>query len=590
MVSTNTNTTAIPTLLSDYSSYIILAIQVLLFIIPILFFVYYMRRMGIGVGNRKKELEAKMRNIPSVSWEQIYDMKELKQKLLDISNYVMSRKRSYGVILFGPPGTGKTSIAKALANNLKWNYFELRSSDILSKWYGESEFLLENFFNTVELNVPAIIVIDEIDGFTLRREGDIHEVTHRLVNILLNRLQDIHDKRLPVIIIGTTNLPQEIDEALLRPGRFDEIIYVPLPDEKAREEIWLGYTKGLSVDCKLLANKSNRLSPADIKEIVESVSIECSKEGREPTTQDFIRYLDNFKPSVSIQTLIKFENLSKKYSRHKLGEKPYGVANIKWDDLGDLDEIKKVIRESVELPMKNKDIANKLGIKPVKGILLYGPPGTGKTSIAKALANELQASFIVISGDEISSVGPFKAGELIAEKFHIAKDNTPSIIFIDEIDMIARTRGENEWRGALTELLSEMDGIRENEDVIVVGATNRPWDLDPALLRAGRFDRIIYVPPPDYEGRVKVLKVLTKDLSVDEEILEKVSKMTNNYTPADLKLLVDEIRRNLLKEATSTGNIRTSLNFEDFVRVLAYIKPSVNVELLKMYEQFRVER
>lgn len=319
VVSNNTNTTAIPTLLSDYSSYIILAIQVLLFIIPILFFVYYMRRMGIGVGNRKKELEAKMRNIPSVSWEQIYDMKELKQKLLDISNYVMSRKRAYGVILFGPPGTGKTSIAKALAN-------------------------------------------------------------------------------------------------------------------------------------------------------------------------------------------------------------------------------------------------------------------------------ELQASFIVVSGDEISSVGPFKAGELIAEKFHIAKDNSPSIIFIDEIDMIARTRGENEWRGALTELLSEMDGIRENEDVIIIGATNRPWDLDPALLRAGRFDRIIYVPPPDYEGRVKVLKVLTKGLSVDEEILNKVSRMTNNYTPADLKLVVDEIRRNLLKEATSTGNIRTSLNFDDFVRVLAYIKPSVNVELLKMYEQFRVER
>ena len=584
------NSTGVNNFLTEYSNLIILGIQILFFILPLIVFLYYMRMMGVRTRNQQKELAKRMQMIPSITWDQIYDMKDIKQRLEEISSYVINKRKAYGVILFGPPGTGKTSIAKALANKLRWNYFELRAQDVLSKWYGESEYLLNNFFDTVELYSPSVVVIDEIDGFTLKREGDVHEVTHRLINILLMRLQDLHDRNIPAIIIGTTNLPQEIDEALLRPGRFDEVIYVPLPDEEGRKEIWAGYTKGLNVDVELLAKKSNRLSPADIKEIVEEVKIKCEKEGRTPTTQDFIQALENYKPSVPLSTLIKFETLSKKYSRHKLGEKPYGVPDVKWDDLGDLEEVKAIIRESVELPIKNKEIAEKLNIKPVKGLLLYGPPGTGKTSIAKALANELNLAFIVLSGEEISALGPFQAGELIAEKFHIARDNAPAVIFIDEIDMIARARGSNEWRTALTELLNQMDGIRENEEVIVVGATNRPWDLDPAILRPGRFDKIIYVPPPNFEGRIKVLRVLCKGLTVDDKTLENVARITEGYTPADLKLVVEEVKRNLLKEASQTGVVRTQVTFNDFVKVLANIKPSVTPELLKMYEEFKVQR
>ncbi|BFH72359.1 AAA family ATPase [Sulfurisphaera javensis] len=586
-MSTNSTVINSSSLLSQYINFIELGIVILTFVIPLIYLIYFMRMMRIG-HSQQKQLEKRMIRVPSITWDQIFDMKELKQRLEEIAQYVTTKNKAYGVILFGPPGTGKTSIAKALANKLRWNYFELKATDIMSKWYGESEFLLDNFFNTVELNAPAVVVIDEIDSFTLKREGDIHEVTHRLINIFLMRLQDLHDKNLPIIIIGTTNIPQEIDEALLRPGRFDEVIYVPLPDEKAREEIWCGYTQ--NVDCRELAKRSNRLSPADIKEIAEEVKIKAEKEGRQPTTEDFLKALEDYKPSVSIQTLIKFENIAKKYTRHKLGEKPFGVPDVKWDDLGDLEDVKKVIRESIELPLKNKQIAEKLNIKPVKGILLYGPPGTGKTSIAKALANELNATFIILSGEEISSAGPFNAGEIIAEKFHIARDNVPAVIFIDEIDMIARARGENEWRTALTELLSQMDGVRENEDIIVIGATNRPWDLDPAILRPGRFDKIIYVPPPDEKGRVEVLKVLCKGLEVDEDTLQKVAKITEGYTPADLKLVIDEIRRNLLKEATTTGVVRTKINFNDFVKVLANVKPSVDKETVKMYEDFRAQR
>ncbi|BAB66793.1 AAA family ATPase [Sulfurisphaera tokodaii] len=583
----NTSTSPTSSLLSTYINAIELGIIILTFVIPLIYFIYFMRMMRVG-HSQQRQLERKMNRIPSITWDQIYDMEEIKARLDEIASYVMKKGKAYGVILFGPPGTGKTSIAKALANKLRWNYFELKSTDVMSKWYGESEYLLDNFFNVVELNAPAVVVIDEIDGFTLKREGDIHEVTHRLINIFLMRLQELHDKSLPVLIIGTTNIPQEIDEALLRPGRFDEVIYVPLPDENGREKIWCGYVQ--NVDCKELAKRSNRLSPADIKEIVEEVKIQCEKEGRTPTTQDFIKALENYKPSVSIQIIVKFENIAKKYSRHKLGERPYGVPDVRWDDLGDLEDVKRIIKDSIELPLKRKDLAEKLGIKPVKGLLLYGPPGTGKTSIAKALANELNASFIILSGEEISSAGPFNAGEIIAEKFHIARDNAPAIIFIDEIDMIARARGENEWRTALTELLNQMDGIRENEEIVVVGATNRPWDLDPAILRPGRFDKIIYVPPPDEKGRAEVLKVLCRGLTVDEETLQKVAKITDGYTPADLKLVVDEIRRNLLKEATITGVARTTLTFNDFIKILANVKPSVNKETLKMYEEFKIQR
>nr|WP_225905827.1 AAA family ATPase [Stygiolobus caldivivus] len=559
------------------------------FVIPLLIFLYYMRVMRVG-SSQTKQLQKRMTMIPAIRWEQIYDMEEVKQRLEEVAKYVIDKRKAYGVILFGPPGTGKTSIAKALANKLRWNYFELRATDVLSKWYGESEFLVNNFFDTVEVYAPAVVMIDEIDGFTMKREGDVHEVTHRVINILLMRLQELHDNKIPVLVVGTTNLPQEIDEALLRPGRFDEVIYVPLPDEVAREEIWRGYTQGLNVDCKLLAKKSNRLSPADIKEVVEEVMIRTEREGRAPTTQDFLTVLEGYKPSVPISTVIKFENLAKKYSRHKLGERPFGVPDVKWDDLGDLEEVKKVIRESVELPIKNRDMAEKLGVKPVKGILLFGPPGTGKTSIAKALANELNASFIILSGEEISSAGPFQAGELIAEKFHIARDNAPAVVFIDEVDMIARARGENEWRTALTELLSQMDGIRENEDIVVVGATNRPWDLDPAVLRPGRFDKAVYVPPPDLQGRVSVLKVLCRRLNVDDQTLYNVARITEGYTPADLKLVVEEVKRELLKEGASTGVLRTSVTFNDFVRVLATVKPSVTPDQLRDYEEFRDKR
>ncbi|BDB98728.1 AAA family ATPase [Saccharolobus caldissimus] len=558
-------------------------LTLLFFLVPIIFWIYFSRRMMIGNRNIRKE-RAKI-YIPNVKWDDVYDLKDVKNRLEEIVK-IVQEGRTYGVILFGPPGTGKTTLAKALANKLGWAYFELRPSKILSKWYGESEFLLDTFFDQVEANTPAVVFIDELDSLAMSRQDDLHEVTHRLVNIMLMRLQDLHDKNLRVLVIGATNVPQEIDEAFLRPGRFDEIIYVPLPDEKSREEIWKGYIKRDGIDYALLAKRSERFSPADIKNIVDKVL----SRNVNPTTEDFLSEIDKYKPSIQLSTIIKFENIARKYERSKLIIKTYGVPNVTWDDLGDLEEVKKIIKESIELPILNKQFAEKLGVSPVKGILLYGPPGTGKTSIAKALANDLKFNFIEISGEEVSSAGPLEAPKIIAEKFYTALDNSPAIIFIDEIDMIAKNRMANEWRNALTELLRQMDGLREMHNVIVVGATNRPWDLDPAILRAGRFDKIIYVPPPNKEGREKVLEVLSKGLIISKEVIEKVAEMTEYYTPADLKLVIEEIKRNLLKEASVTGNVRLEVKLEDFIEVLKRVKPSLDSQTLALYSKFGFER
>lgn len=568
---------------STLLSYAINILQILFFIIPLIYLLLILRANRIA--SRKVKTKSKTR-IPSISFDQIFDQKDVKRRIEEIIKEV-EKGRTYGIILFGPPGTGKTSLAKAIANRLKWNYFELRASDVLSKWYGESEILLTSFLDEVELNQPAVLLIDEIDSFTMSRDNDLHEVTHRLINILLNRIQEFHDKNDRILVIGTTNIPQDIDEAFLRPGRFDEILYVPLPDEEGRKEIWKGYIRDEGVDYDLLAKKSQRFSPADIKLLVDEVKTSAEREGRRPTTEDYLKAIESFKPSVQISTLIKFENIAKKYSRRKLIGTPYGVPEITWNDLGDLENVKQIIRDSIELPLKNKEFAEKLGIKPVKGVLLYGPPGTGKTSIAKALANELKAAFIILSGEEIASAG-IKAPEVIAEKFNIARDNAPAVIFIDEIDAIAKNRMLNEWRTALTELLSQMDGIRENEDIIVIGATNQPWDLDPAILRPGRFDKIIYVPPPDLTGRISILKVLTRGLEIEDSVISEIAKQTNNFTPADLKLLVEEVKRNLLKEASNTKILRTKVTYADFYYVLKNMKPSVDESTLRMYENFHI--
>ena len=528
--------------------------------------------------------------IPSdVLWDKIYDMKDTKETLLSIASDISDGDRCYGIILFGPPGTGKTSISKALAGKLGWRFYETKFSDYMSFLYGEAERNLEKMFMTLFESTPCVCFFDEIEGIMgLRDRPDVHESTHRLVNIFLTRLQEAHDRNLQILFIGATNLPNDIDESFLRPGRFDEVIYVPLPDLEGRKEIWQGIL-GPGFNYEEIAKRSERYSPADIKAVYDQVVRRARKDNTEISDRTLLAFLNTFKPSVRPSTLTKFDDLSRKYSSKRLDTVVSGVEDVKWEDIGGLESVKEELKSSIEIPLKHKDVAETLKIRPARGILLYGPPGTGKTMIAKAVANELSLRFFQTSGDELSRAGPYGAADLIRDKFNTARDNSPAVMFIDEVDSLARSRISNEWRSALTQLLTEMDGLTSFGEVIVLGATNTPWDLDPAILRSGRFEKCLYVFPPDLEGRKDVLKKLLEGLTYDESLISKIAEETDLTTPSDLKLLVDNVRRQLLSESLSSGNVRSNISMEDISPFLKNMKRSVNPEMLELYKRFADE-
>ncbi|MDS0256901.1 AAA family ATPase [Thermoplasmatales archaeon AK] len=524
---------------------------------------------------------------PDVSWDSIFDMAEVKQKLLAIAEEISEEKKAYGLLLFGPPGTGKTMIAKGLAGKLNWRFVEFNTAEILSPWYGMAERNLETFFQKAQLLAPVVVFMDEIEGLMISRNAqEIQESTRRLINMFLTKIQDFHNKKVPVCFIGATNLPEEIDEALLRPGRFDEVVYVPLPDKEGRVAIWKGYLGSGSFDFNKLADKSQRFTPADIANIIQVVRRDAKRSKRSPTEADFIEALDNFKPSVSYSSLSRYEEISKKYSRQKMQSKDMYIPDVRWADVIGLDEVKKQIKEAIETPLKHKDLAEKLGIKPAKGILLYGPPGTGKTMLAKAVANELKTSFILVTGDELSKSGPYNVAGMIREKFNLARDNAPSVVFIDEIDMVARNRASSEWRNALTQMLTEMDGITSQSDVVVIGATNAPWDLDPAITRGGRLEKMLYVPLPDASERKLMFMRFLQGLAVPDEDLDWAVNSTDGYSPADIKLLSDEIRRSLFNEAVTTKQPRTKIGREDLAAALSKVGKTPNQDYINMYDQF----
>lgn len=528
--------------------------------------------------------------IPSgVLWNKIYDMTETKESLLSISNDMAEEAKCYGVILFGPPGTGKTTISRAIAGKLGWRFYEAKFSDYMSYLYGEAEKNLEKLFETLFETTPCVCFFDEIEGIMgLREKPETHESTHRLLNIFLTRLQEAHDKNLQILFIGATNLPADIDESFLRPGRFDEVIYVPLPDLEGRKEIWQGIL-GPGFNYDELARKSERYSPADIKALCDQVFRRARKDNAEVDDKYILSFLSTYKPSVRPSTITKFDDISRKYSTTRLNTVVSGVEDIKWSDIGGLESVKEELKSSIEIPLKHRDMAESLKIKPAKGILLYGPPGTGKTMIAKAVANELSLRFFQTSGDELSRAGPYGAADLIRDKFNTARDNSPAVMFIDEVDSLARTRISNEWRGALTQLLTEMDGLTSFGEVIVLGATNTPWDLDPAILRSGRFEKCLYVSPPDFDGRKDVLKKLMDGLTYDESLISAVAEQTEYATPADLKLLIDNVRRQLLQESLNTGTIRNQVTMDDIGPFLKGMKISVNQDMLALYKRFSEE-
>jgi len=497
-----------------------------------------------------------------------------------------------GVILWGPPGCGKTLIAKAIANETGAHFISINGPEIMSKFYGESEARLREIFKEAEENAPSIIFIDELDAIAPKRSEVTGEVERRVVSQLLT-LMDGLKSRGQVIVIGATNRIDAVDPALRRPGRFDREIRIGVPDRNGRKEILQIHTRRMpladDVDLDELANITHGFTGADLAALCREAAMNALRR--------FLPKIDLEKETIPAEVLEElkvtredFMNALKVVQPSALREVILEIPNVRWEDIGDLEQVKQELREAVEWPLKYPDLFKRLGIKPPKGILLYGPPGTGKTLLAKAVANESEANFISVKGPEILSKWVGESEKAVREIFQRAREAAPCIIFFDELDAIAPRRGLHTDSGVtdriVNQLLTEMDGIQILKDVVVIGATNRPDILDPALLRPGRFDRIIFVPPPDVEGRYQIFQIHTREMPLADDVdLRKLAEMTEGYTGADIEALCREAALNAARENLNIDKVY----MRHFLAALEKVKPSIAPEQRREYERILTE-
>jgi len=539
--------------------------------------------------------EVVRRAVPKITWEDIGDLEEVKERIREIVELPMRHPELFkhlgieppkGVLLYGPPGVGKTLLAKALANEIGAYFIAINGPEIMSKYYGESEQRLREIFEEARKNAPAIIFIDEIDSIAPKREEVIGEVEKRVVAQLLT-LMDGLEGRGDVIVIGATNRIEAVDPALRRPGRFDREIEIPMPNKQGRLEILQIHTRNvpLAEDVNLvkLAEITHGFTGADLAALVKEAALNAIKRVLNGVN------IDEDIPSeiysnlaVNMDDLI---NALKAVHPSGLRELYVEVPEVRWSDIGGLEEVKQELREAVEWPLKNPASYERLGVEPPRGILLYGPPGCGKTLLAKAVATESGANFIAIKGPEILSKWVGESEKAIREIFRKARQVAPAIIFFDEIDSIAPLRGFSGdsyvSERVVSQLLTEMDSIEKIKNVVVIAATNRPDLVDPALLRPGRLDKLIYVPSPDVKARLEILKVLTRRTPLSPEVnLEEIARKTEGYSGADLTALVREAALNVLRRNREAIQV----SMEDFEYALRKIPPSLTQEIIKFYE------
>jgi transitional endoplasmic reticulum ATPase len=495
-----------------------------------------------------------------------------------------------GVLLHGPPGCGKTLLARAVANESEANFFSINGPEIMSKFYGESEARLREIFQQAQQNAPSIIFIDELDAIAPKREEVTGEVERRVVAQLL-ALMDGLSGRGNVIVIGATNRPGALDPALRRPGRFDREIEIGVPDKQGRYEILQIHTRGMplaeDVDLKKLSEMSHGYTGADLAALCRETAMKALR-----------RYLpqinleeERIPPSVLEKMEVKMEdfiNAYKEVTPTAMREVYIEVPTIHWDDIGGLEEVKQELKEAVEWPIKNPEIFGKLGIKPPKGILLYGPPGCGKTLLARAVATESEANFISIKGPEVFSKWVGESEKAIREVFRKARMAAPSVVFFDELDSLVPRRGlgyadSGVSERVISQLLTEMDGIVALEDIVVIAATNRPDIVDPAVLRPGRFDRLIYVPEPDEKSRLQIFKIYTKNMPLAKDVnISELVTMTKNYSGADIDALCRESAMHALRRDVNAKEVEMT----DFQDTLKKSGPSITPDMEKWYKSF----
>jgi transitional endoplasmic reticulum ATPase len=498
-----------------------------------------------------------------------------------------------GVLLHGFPGCGKTLLARAVANESEANFFSINGPEIMSKFYGESEARLREIFQQAQQNAPSIIFIDELDAIAPKREEVTGEVERRVVAQLL-ALMDGLSGRGNVIVIGATNRPGALDPALRRPGRFDREIEIGVPDKKGRYEILQIHTRGMplaeDVDLKKLSEMTHGYTGADQAALCRETAMKALR-----------RYLpqinleeERIPPSVLEKMEVKMEDFMDAYKEvtpTAMREVYIEVPTVHWDDIGGLEVVKQELKEAVEWPIKSPEIFERLGIKPPKGILLYGPPGCGKTLLARAVATESEANFITIKGPEVFSKWVGESEKAIREVFRKARMAAPSVIFFDEMDSLVPRRGlgfgdSGVSERVISQLLTEMDGIVALEDIVVIAATNRPDLVDPAVLRPGRFDRLIYVPEPDEKSRLQIFKIYTKNMPLAKDVgLSQLVAMAKNYSGADIEALCREAGMHALRRDVNAKEV-TMIDFQEAIKSIG---PSVTPDMEKWYKSFIVQ-
>ena len=496
-----------------------------------------------------------------------------------------------GVLLYGPPGTGKTLLAKAVANESGANFLSIQGPEIMNKYYGESEAHLRQKFEEAETNSPSIIFIDEIDSIASKRDETQGEVERRVVAQLLT-LMDGLQARGQVIVIAATNRPDAIDQALRRPGRFDREIEIGIPDSEGRKEVLQVHTRGMPIKRDKKGHWKELEHFAGITH--GFVGADLAALAREAAMSALRRYLpkidlDEPIPSKLLQEMEvnneDFKEALKDVEPSALREVMVEVPKVEWKEVGGLDEAKQQLRETIEWPLTNPEGFERLGIEPPKGMIIYGPPGTGKTLLAKAVATESAANFIAIKGPEVMSKWVGESEKKLREVFRKAKQVSPCIIFLDELDALAPTRGtsgdNNVSDRLVDQLLTSMDGLENLEDVVIIGATNRPEIIDPALLRPGRFDRMILVNEPNEEARLQILEIHTKSVPLKGVNLKELAKKMEGYTGADIEGVVREAAILALRKNNNAKKV-TAENFEE---ALEKVTPSVTEDTVKYYEE-----
>ena len=509
--------------------------------------------------------KAAAKGVPRVSYEDIGGLKNEVQKVREMIELPLRHPEIFdrigieapkGVLLHGPPGTGKTLLAKAVASETNANFYSISGPEIMSKFYGESEERLREIFKEAEENAPSIIFIDEIDSIAPKREEVSGDVEKRVVSQLLTLMDGIQSRG-KLVVIGATNRPNAIDPALRRPGRFDREIDIGIPDEQSRLDILLIHSRGMplteDVNLESIAKVTHGFVGADLEAL--------SKEAAMRSLRRILPEINLEQPKIPAEILNKIKITKQDFDEALRDVQPSAMRevlvqrpNVEWEDIGGLHQVKEELAEAIEWPLKHADLFTEANVQPPKGILLYGPPGTGKTMIAKAVAATSEANFISIKGPELISKWVGESEKGVREVFRKARQAAPCVVFFDEIDAIAPRRGGSEGDGHATErvisqMLTELDGLEDLKGVVVIGATNRPDIIDEALLRPGRFDRILEVPPPDKDARKQIFHIHTKKKPLESDVnLDKLVEMTEGMTGADVAALVNAAAMTAIKE------------------------------------------